>query len=563
MNSMQFAFYGRVSTEDQQDPESSRNWQLTRARQLIEPAGGEIVAEFFDIGQSRSIPWPRRPEAAKVLELLGSPDRRFDAVVIAEPQRAFYGNQFGLTFPVFVHYGVELWVPEVGGAIDPGSDAHEIVMSLYGGMSKGERNRIKTRVRSAMAAQAAIEGRFLGGRPPYGYQLADAGPHPHPAKAAAGLRAKRLEPNPATAPVVRRIFSEFLADKGMHAIAQGLTADGILCPSAADPERNRHRLANGPAWKHTAVRAILDNPRYTGHQVWNRQRRDEVLIDVHDVGLGHETRMRWNDPVDWIWSEEPSHAALVDHEQWEAVQAQFRSNRRRYTRTPRHGRHYVLAGRLSCAQCGRRMEGTWNHDRPYYRCQIHRDDPDKHPEHPATIYVREEAILPSADSWLAELFTDKQLDNTCQALADASEPNADEEARRHQIRARIGKLDTELDSYRTIVRTEPEAATTVGRWIADTNQERRRLETLLGRKPTTKLAKEGIKALVASLRDITATLAAADPADKAAVYTEMGIDITYHRDGRVVVESRPRVVESGVGERTRTSTRESLTRPST
>ena len=48
-------------------------------------------------------------------------DRGFDAVVIGEPQRAFYGNQFGLTFPVFTHYGVELWVPEVGGAVDPGS----------------------------------------------------------------------------------------------------------------------------------------------------------------------------------------------------------------------------------------------------------------------------------------------------------------------------------------------------------------------------------------------------------------------------------------------------------
>jgi hypothetical protein len=106
--------------------------------------------------------------------------------VIGEPQRAFYGNQFGLTFPVFVHYGVELWVPEVGGAVDPGSEAHDLVMSLYGGMSKGERTRIKTRVRTAMAAQAAIEGRFLGGRPPYGYQLIDVGPHPNPAKAAIG-----------------------------------------------------------------------------------------------------------------------------------------------------------------------------------------------------------------------------------------------------------------------------------------------------------------------------------------------------------------------------------------
>ena len=151
-----FAFYGRVSTEDQQDPASSRNWQLARSRQIIEQVGGEIVTEFFDIGQSRSLPWKRRPEAARLLETFADPRRGFDAVVIGEPQRAFYGSQFGLTFPVFVHYGIELWVPEVGGRVDPGSDAHELVMSLYGGMSKGERNRIKTRVRSAMSAQAAV-----------------------------------------------------------------------------------------------------------------------------------------------------------------------------------------------------------------------------------------------------------------------------------------------------------------------------------------------------------------------------------------------------------------------
>ncbi len=66
--------------------------------------------------------------------------------MIGEPHQAFYGNQFGLTFPVFVHYGVALWVPEVGGAIDPGSEAHDLVMSFYSGMIKGERIHIQTRV---------------------------------------------------------------------------------------------------------------------------------------------------------------------------------------------------------------------------------------------------------------------------------------------------------------------------------------------------------------------------------------------------------------------------------
>ncbi len=132
--------------------------------------------------QGRSLPWKRRPESLALLGALKRPDRGFEAVVVGEPARAFYGRQFGDTFPVFTHYGVKLWVPEVGGKVDPGSDAHDLLMQLYGGMSQGERNRIKVRVRSAMAAQAEHEGRFLGGRPPYGYQLADAGAHPNPAR---------------------------------------------------------------------------------------------------------------------------------------------------------------------------------------------------------------------------------------------------------------------------------------------------------------------------------------------------------------------------------------------
>ena len=43
--------------------------------------------------------------------------------------------------------------------------------------------------------------------------------------------------------------------------------------------------------------------------------------------------------------------------------------------------------------------------------------------------------------------------------------------------------------------------------------------------------------MVASLQNITATLAASDPAEKAKGDAEMRIDLTYHPDGRVVVES--------------------------
>jgi len=61
---------------------------------------------------------------------------------------------------------------------------------------------------------------------------------------------------------VARIFSEFLAERGLFTIAEGLTRDGIPSPSAHDRARNSHR--SGVASSKSAVRAILTNPRYTG-----------------------------------------------------------------------------------------------------------------------------------------------------------------------------------------------------------------------------------------------------------------------------------------------------------
>ena len=543
---MRFAFYGRVSTEDQQDPESSRNWQLARARQLIEPTGGEIITEFFDIGLSRSLPWSRRPEAARLLQALSDPDRTFEAVVIGEPQRAFYGNQFGLTFPVFVHYGVGLWFPEVGGAVDPGSDAHDLMMSLYGGISKGERNRIKIRVRSAMAAQASIEGRFLGGRPPYGYVLADGGPHPNPSKAAAGQTLRHLEPDPVAAPIVQRIFQDFVDGKGLHAIATELTREDISSPSAYDPARNRHRAGSRGAWAKSAARAILTNPRYTGRQVWNRQRRDEVLIDVDDVGLGHQTKMRWNNPDAWVWSEEPAHEAIIHLDLFQEAQKAFNSGRRRPpSRSP--GRRYLLSGLIRCGICGRRMQGQQNHDRPYYRCRF----PDQYgvgeAQHPRNLYVKEEAVMPGLDGWLASLFDEHHLEETSEILAGASQPDPNEEAHRATLTEKIHDCDRRLGQYQAVL-DEGADPKIVARWMTQVQRERHHLETQLGRPvPGGKLTAPQVRALVEALRDIVAVLAEADPEDKAEVYSGLGVNLTYHPEGRVTVQMKPRGVKVRVG----------------
>ena len=186
------AFYGRCSTEDNQDPETSHGWQLSNARKFIEAFGGTVAAEFFDVGQSRSVPWERRSEAALLLAALKDPNRGWDAVVVGEGTRCWYGNQFSLIVPKFAAYGVDVWVPELGGKFDARNPSHKMLMSVLGGMSESERQHVQARVRAAMDAQVVNEGRDQGGRAPYGYVVVDGGPHPNPRKATEGYRLRGL-----------------------------------------------------------------------------------------------------------------------------------------------------------------------------------------------------------------------------------------------------------------------------------------------------------------------------------------------------------------------------------
>ena len=315
--SQRFAFYGRVSTEDWQDPESSRARQLDQAGALVR-GHGQVVAEFFDEGESRTVAWGRRPQAAALVAQLADPDRGWDAIVIGEYERAFYGSQYAAMAPLFEHYGVQLWMPEAGGRVDFASEHDEKTMTMLGLSSKREVTRASIRVRTAMAAQTRDQGRYLGGRPPYGYRLADAGPHPNKAHAAWGRRAHRLDPDPQTAHVVRWMFAQRLAGHSVARIARALNEAGVPCPSAADPARNPHRDAAG--WTLGTVTTILQNPRYTGRQVWNRQRTDAELADPGNVTLGHKSVQRWNLPDGWVISNRPAHPPLVSEADFVAAQ---------------------------------------------------------------------------------------------------------------------------------------------------------------------------------------------------------------------------------------------------
>lgn len=126
-------------------------------------------------------------------------------------------------------------MPELGGRVDPDSEGHEMLMGLFGGLSKAERRRLQTRTRNAMRAHGAA-GRWLGGRPNYGYRLVDTDiPHPQRQKASGGIKLRTLVPDPETAPIVQRIFEMYDNGIGYRSIATTLESEGHPSPGEIGP----------------------------------------------------------------------------------------------------------------------------------------------------------------------------------------------------------------------------------------------------------------------------------------------------------------------------------------
>lgn len=63
------------------------------------------------------------------------------------------------------------------------------------------------------------------------------------------------------------------------------------------------------------------------------------------------------------------------------------------------------------------------------------------------------------------------------------------------------------------------------------------------------MTKTQIRELVAQLRDVVGVLANASPADRRAVYDELGVNLTYHPDTKTIKAGAgaPHVLRVGVG----------------
>ncbi|MEU4744289.1 recombinase zinc beta ribbon domain-containing protein [Actinosynnema sp. NPDC023658] len=162
------------------------------------------------------------------------------------------------------------------------------------------------------------------------------------------------------------------------------------------------------------VRAILDNPRYTGFAFFGRWARQETLLDPDDVAAGRVIRFRRAAPEKVVRSRQPAHPAIVSVEEFVEAQLLRRSRAagglaasRKLERGPKATkRPYPLRGRVRCEYCSRRMEGTPRKTRTYYRCSARTLVPGSPAlnGHPNNVYLPEAAVLGPLSKWLDGLF---------------------------------------------------------------------------------------------------------------------------------------------------------------
>ncbi|HYT78276.1 MAG TPA: recombinase family protein [Actinomycetota bacterium] len=323
---LRFAWYGRLSTEELQQPELAFPTQRAACERRIKGIGA-IVCQFTDVQSGRS------SDRAGVEALLaeGASDyRRFDAVVTYKAERFARSMYLSLHFEhELKSLGIPIYVSDEYG--DPGRPTSVLTRRIKQAVGEWYVLELLEESRRGMEENTR-QGFNTGGVAPYGYRKVYF-PHPSKTMAERGFRKARLEPDPEQGPTVRWLFEEFVfAGRTIRQLAEELNARGVAS-------------ARGRTWSPGTISGLLDNPKYTGYQVWNRRRRK----------TGGN---RGNPQSEWVWSEEPSHEALVSREVWERAWRMRRTPERDWRRRPR-GALFTgrpLKGLVLC--CGRRMGAT-------------------------------------------------------------------------------------------------------------------------------------------------------------------------------------------------------------
>ena len=446
---MRYALYLRVSGADKQDETISLPRQEETCRKSVADAGGDVAAVFRDVASGVRSDRPGWSELVR--EARDRETRRFDGLCIYGTSRLSRDQLDAILFERELRRHQVLLRYATGGATDPASPEGQLMLSIEQGINAWERAKLQRETKRGLQ-ETTKQGNWPGGRPPFGYRL-ERIEHPVASRARAGDHKSRLVVDPAQAGHVAWIFDRFaVAEWGTLQIAEDLNKRGIPKPAHTDKSRNIRK-----AWSKSTVRAILQNPSYTGLVHWGK-----VDYNPEATEENPKRKPRRRPSSEWTRSE-VEHEPLVSEEVFALAQARFRQKRPRNAlprkeqsrkaqsrRKRRHNTPFLLSGHVKCSSGHQplAMFGSRVKHYHYFRCdfgrQHGRDAADAIPGHGQWCSVREDLLLGFVYSFFEQrVFGAARLDLLAKQLR-ANEKQSHAKAREAQTRLR--RRAKELDS---------------------------------------------------------------------------------------------------------------------
>jgi site-specific DNA recombinase len=318
------ATYRRVSTVKQKIEGHGLDTQERKAAAHAERIGAIITHDYEDDDSGKLTQLPG-------LDALLAAARRgeFD-IVIADKHDRLARNRVKqwVIEEELDRYGVE--IEYVAYQVDRRTAAGRLHSNIMSDFAEYERELISERMEGGKWTKAR-KGQVVGGNPPlYGYRFTRDG----------NGKACGLVPDPATAPILRRIFRELVTDSSTR-VAERLTAEGIATPRGKT------------GWRASTIREIARNPAYEGYTTYGRH-------------IGATRRER----PEGEWVTVPIEPIVTAVERQAALDGFARRGERRAPtgKTRAQGDPFAVRGVLRCGVCGRGLGASARGGYRYYQC---------------------------------------------------------------------------------------------------------------------------------------------------------------------------------------------------
>jgi hypothetical protein len=109
---------------------------------------------------------------------------------------------------------------------------------------------------------------------------------------------------------------------------------------------------------------------------------------------------------------------------------------------------YPLAGLVVCDCCEEKLQGNLLRGHSFYRCRVSSDYPVAVNDHPRTLAVREDRLLPHVDAWLCDLFSADRIEATAAQIVQEDALGHREDPAITRARATLSECERKLSKHR-------------------------------------------------------------------------------------------------------------------